>query len=126
MPRAYIYSVLIHERLGQIELGMDLIQRAISILEAVYEETEDPVVERQFTFANSNLARLRLSAHDYEGALESFECALGLLPEDSSLYFRSHPSHPRPSSGQEASAIQVGESARSFVAVRNCAGECWG
>jgi superkiller protein 3 len=33
--------------------------------------------------ANSNLARLRLSAHDYEGALESFESALGLLPEES-------------------------------------------
>lgn len=41
-------------------------------------------MEQQFTFANSNLARLRLSAHDYEGALESFESALGLLSEDSS------------------------------------------
>lgn len=74
---------LVCERLGQIELGVDLLQRAISILEAVYEETEDPVVERQFTMANSNLARLKLSAHDYEGALESFESALGLLAEDS-------------------------------------------
>lgn len=78
---------LICERLGLIELSIGFIQRAISILEAVYEETEDPIVERQFTFANSNLARLRLSAHDYEGALESFESALGLLPEDSSSRF---------------------------------------
>jgi superkiller protein 3 len=75
---------LVCERLGQIDLGVDLIQQAISILEAIYEETEDPVVERHFTMANSNLARLKLSALDYEGALESFESALGLLPEDSS------------------------------------------
>lgn len=75
---------LVCERLGQIELGVDLIHRAISILEAAYEETEDPGVERQFTMANSNLARLKLSGHDYEGALESFESVLGLIPEDSS------------------------------------------
>jgi superkiller protein 3 len=75
---------LVCERLGQIDLGVDLIQRAISTLEAIYEETEDPLVERQFTMANSNLARLKLSALNYEGALESFESVLGLLPEDSS------------------------------------------
>jgi len=74
---------LVCERLGQIDLGLDLIQRAISILEAIYEETEDPLVERQFTMANSNLARLKLSALNYDGALESFESVLGLLPEDS-------------------------------------------
>jgi superkiller protein 3 len=74
---------LVCERLGQIDLGIDLIQRAISILEAVYEETEDPIVEQQFTIANSSLARLKLSAFDYEGALESFESALGLISEDS-------------------------------------------
>ena len=85
---------LVCERLGQISIGVNLIQRAISILEAVYEESEDPVVERQFTIANSNLARLRLSAHDYGGALESFESALGLLPEESSsssdIILRAH------------------------------------
>ena len=74
---------LVCERLGQIELAVDLIQRAISILEGLYEDSEDPIVERQFTIANSNLARLKLSAHDYRGALESFENALGLLPEES-------------------------------------------
>lgn len=74
---------LVCECLGQIDLGVELLTRAISVLEALYEETEDPAVELQFTMANSNLARLKLSAHDYEGAIESFESALGLLAEDS-------------------------------------------
>lgn len=52
------------------------------MLEAAYEETEDPVIERQFTIANTTVARLRLAVRDYEGALGSFQSALGLLPED--------------------------------------------
>jgi superkiller protein 3 len=73
---------LVCESLGQRELAADYIGRAIAILEAEYEETEDSTVERHFTIANSNLARLRLALKDYEGALESFESALGLLAED--------------------------------------------
>ena len=52
------------------------------MLEAAYEETEDPVIERQFTIANATAARLRLAVRDYEGALSSFQTALGLLPEE--------------------------------------------
>jgi superkiller protein 3 len=52
------------------------------VLEAAYEETEDPVIERQFTIANTTVARLRLAVRDYEGALGSFQSALGLLPEE--------------------------------------------
>ncbi|EGN99549.1 hypothetical protein SERLA73DRAFT_159810 [Serpula lacrymans var. lacrymans S7.3] len=73
---------LVCERLGQLELGADLLGRAITLLEAAYEESEDQVVERQFVIAHSNLARIRLGLHDASGALESFESALGLLPED--------------------------------------------
>jgi superkiller protein 3 len=75
-------SGLINERIGHLEVGRERISQAISILEAVYEETEDPAVERQFTIATSNLARLKLSLQDYEGAIESFESVLGLLSED--------------------------------------------
>jgi len=64
-----------------VEVAVDLITRAISILEAAYEDTEDPEVERQFTIANSNMARLRLSLKDYQGAIVSYESALGLLSE---------------------------------------------
>lgn len=60
---------------------MGLVERAIAILEAVYEETEDVEVERRFVVANSNLARLRLGRRDWEGAGEAWESALGLLPE---------------------------------------------
>ena len=47
-----------------------------------YEETEDPIIERQFIIANTTLARLRLAVRDFEGALGSFQSALGLLPEE--------------------------------------------
>lgn len=73
---------LVCERVGHVTLAIDLTSRAIAVLEAAYEEAEDPEIERQFTIANVNLARLRLSAADYEGALESYQVATGLLPEE--------------------------------------------
>lgn len=72
---------LICESLGHPEWGITMIARVIAILESAYEVAEDPEVERRFTIANSNLARLRLSLGDYQGAVESFESALGLLGE---------------------------------------------
>lgn len=73
---------LICEHLGKLEQGVEYISRAITLLEAAYEEKEDPIVERQFVIAHTNIARLRLGLQDYEGSLASFEIALGLLPED--------------------------------------------
>ncbi|KAG1771164.1 superkiller protein 3 [Suillus placidus] len=73
---------LICEHLGKLEQGVEYISRAITLLEAAYEEKEDPMVERQFVIAHTNIARLRLGLQDYEGSLASFEIALGLLPED--------------------------------------------
>lgn len=72
---------LVCEAIGQAELAIGSIQSAIAILEAAYEESEDPVIERQYTIAHLNLARLNVSLEDYEAALESFQLALGLLPE---------------------------------------------
>ncbi|RDB24954.1 Superkiller protein 3 [Hypsizygus marmoreus] len=73
---------LVCESFGHLETGVVLISRAIAILEAAYEDTEDPEVERHFTIANSNLARLRLSLRDYQGAAEAFESVLGLLSDE--------------------------------------------
>ena len=73
---------LVCERVGHVELGIELITRAIAVLEAAYEETEDPITERQFTTAHVNLARLRLATGDYAGALESYEVATSLLPDE--------------------------------------------
>ncbi|KAG5646300.1 hypothetical protein DXG03_003897 [Asterophora parasitica] len=73
---------LVCESLGHLETAAGLLARTIAILEAAYELSEDPTVERHFTIANSNLARIRLSLRDFEGARQSFESALGLLPED--------------------------------------------
>ncbi|KAI0674837.1 TPR-like protein [Trametes maxima] len=72
---------LVCERIGHVSVGIDLLGRAITLLEAAYEETEDTAIERQFTIAHTNAARLRLSAADFEGALESYQVATGLLPE---------------------------------------------
>ncbi|KAG6857271.1 hypothetical protein H0H87_007104 [Tephrocybe sp. NHM501043] len=77
----HLYA-LVCESLGHLETAENQLMRTITILEAAYEVSEDPVVERQFTIANSNLARVRLGLRDYEGAAQSFESALGLLPED--------------------------------------------
>lgn len=74
---------LICERVGHIELGMEAINRSIELLDAAYEETEDPLIARQFTIAHINMARLRLSVQDYNGVLESYEVAMGLLPKES-------------------------------------------
>jgi tetratricopeptide (TPR) repeat protein len=73
---------LVCERIGHIELAIERTDHAITVLEAAYEETEDPIIERQFIIVNTTVARLRLAVRDYEGALSSFQSALGLLPEE--------------------------------------------
>ncbi|KAJ3567050.1 hypothetical protein NP233_g6613 [Leucocoprinus birnbaumii] len=73
---------LICERIGHHGLAVTLVTRAISILEAMYEESENEVVERQFTIANTTLGRLLLSTGEYDRSLESFQTALGLLSGD--------------------------------------------
>lgn len=70
---------LICERIGHIDLAIDLVKRAINILEAVYEESENEIVERQFTIANTTLGRLLLSTGGFDLSLESFRTVLGLL-----------------------------------------------
>ena len=74
---------LICERLGHYSYGEQLVERAISILEAAYEETEDPEVEMRYTIANCTLGRLKHSLSDFEGSAASFESALGLLVDKS-------------------------------------------
>ncbi|KAF7315319.1 Antiviral protein [Mycena indigotica] len=73
---------LICETLGQLERAVELVRRAIGILEAEYEETESAVVEKHYTVATSNAARLCLAVQDYEGAIEAFESVLGLIGEE--------------------------------------------
>ena len=75
---------LVCERVGHYDLAVELIARAISILEAKYEESEDPAIEKKFTIANTNLGRLRVASGDFDGALECLETALGLIGDDDS------------------------------------------
>ena len=56
--------------------------KAIQILEAAYEESEDVSIEKRYAIANANLARILLSVDDIHGALEKFELAFGLLPDN--------------------------------------------
>lgn len=75
---------LVCERIGHYDLAVELITRAISILETKYEESEDPGIEKQFTTANANLGRLCVANGDFVGALEFLETALGLIGDDDS------------------------------------------
>lgn len=80
---------LVCERIGHYDLAIELIAKAISILETKYEESEDPAIEKQFTIANVNLGRLRVANGDFEGAMESLETALGLIGDDDSSESRA-------------------------------------
>lgn len=75
---------LVCERVGHYDLAVELITKAISILEAKYEVSEDSEIERQFAIANTNLGRLRVGTGDFEEALESLGTALGLMGDDDS------------------------------------------
>lgn len=72
---------LICERIGHAEPAICAIGNAITLLEAAYEESEDPEIEQQFAMAHTNMGRLRLSSGDYEAALESYATVTGLLAE---------------------------------------------
>ena len=78
---------LVCEKLGHLPFAETLVERALTILETVYEETEDPEVERRYAIANATLGRLRLSQGDITGSLTSFESALALVSdkEDESM-----------------------------------------
>lgn len=73
---------LICERLGQTDLAAEMLSRVITILEKVYDETEDAETEKRFSTGNVNLGRLRLATGDYAGAIEAFGITLALVPAD--------------------------------------------
>ena len=64
-----------------MELGISHLRKSVSILEAEYEESESPKVERQFVIANSNLARMLLHHDAYEEALDMFQSVVNLLAD---------------------------------------------
>ncbi|GAC95416.1 hypothetical protein PHSY_002992 [Pseudozyma hubeiensis SY62] len=72
-------SALLSERLGQMDLAIERIAKAASLLEERYEATETIEVARQYAVAESNLGRIRLATGDCEGAATAFEAAIGLL-----------------------------------------------
>ncbi|KAF9562772.1 TPR-like protein [Agrocybe pediades] len=72
---------LVCERIGHYERAVELVERAIGILETAYEETEDPEVEKKYTIANVTLGRLKLCQREYDESITFFESALGLLAE---------------------------------------------
>ena len=74
----HLYA-LICERLGLYDLSADLLLKAINILDAQYNQSEDAVTELQFCTSHVSLGRVRLGIADYEGALEAFDIASNLL-----------------------------------------------
>ena len=81
-PTALHLFGLVCERIGHHDLAIQSISRAIKILEAIYEETEDTAIERRYAIANTNLARLLLAVGKDSEAIETFELAYALLAAD--------------------------------------------
>ncbi|KAL1743133.1 hypothetical protein HDZ31DRAFT_83630 [Schizophyllum fasciatum] len=80
-PTGLHLAALVHEALGHAERGAALAGRAVDLLEALYEETEDLTVERQYTIATSNRARMQLALGDAADAAAGWETVNGLLEE---------------------------------------------
>uniref|UniRef100_D8QCZ7 Superkiller protein 3 n=1 Tax=Schizophyllum commune (strain H4-8 / FGSC 9210) TaxID=578458 RepID=D8QCZ7_SCHCM len=78
-PTGLHLSALVHEALGHAERGADLAGRAVDLLEALYEETEDSGIERQYTIATSNRARMQLALGAPAEAVAGWETVSGLL-----------------------------------------------
>lgn len=78
-PNAQHLFGLVCERIGHLELAADVIGRAVALLEAAYEETEDPQIERQYVIAHTNMARICLAQGAYEEAKASCEAVLALV-----------------------------------------------
>lgn len=76
----HLYA-LVCERLGHLLRAVELLSQTITILETAYEESEDPIIERQFMICHVNMARVKLATGDYEGAMEGYQTATGLLPD---------------------------------------------
>ncbi|KAF9497222.1 TPR-like protein [Pleurotus eryngii] len=77
----HLYGLLC-ERLGHLTEAVSSLNRAIAILEMAYEESESQEVETQFATASGNLARIKLALSDYQGAIDAYSNALGLLSEE--------------------------------------------
>jgi superkiller protein 3 len=73
---------LVCESLGLEDRAIEMIDKAIAILESRYEESEDAETELQYTIAHANKGRLCLGMERFEEAVESFDTSMGLLPED--------------------------------------------
>ncbi|KAE8185214.1 hypothetical protein CF336_g7503, partial [Tilletia laevis] len=72
-------GALFAERVGQLPLAIERIERAAALLEEEYEKAESARVARMYAIAEANLGRIRLASGDAAGALSAFETALALL-----------------------------------------------
>jgi superkiller protein 3 len=73
---------LVCERLGHLAPAGAAVARAIGVLEAAYELTEDVALERPFAIANASAGRIALAQGRHARALEAFDAARGLLTDD--------------------------------------------
>jgi superkiller protein 3 len=73
---------LVYERLEHLVPALSSVTKAINVLEAAYELTEDAFLEQPFAIANASAGRIALSQGNYDRALEAFGSAQGLLPEE--------------------------------------------
>ncbi|UZJ52503.1 hypothetical protein CBS101457_001823 [Exobasidium rhododendri] len=75
-------SALFAEQLGELEMAIERVEKASTILEGQYEEDESTEKARLYAVCMVNLGRIRLANGDYEGAKEAFEMGSSLLVAD--------------------------------------------
>lgn len=70
---------LLLEQVGDLPTASESLEKAVTLLEELYEVDESAIVESQFVIAQTNLGRIRLASEDYEGAVTAFDTALSLI-----------------------------------------------
>ncbi|KAH7108181.1 TPR-like protein [Auriculariales sp. MPI-PUGE-AT-0066] len=70
---------LVCERLHLYSRAIESMLRCSSIVETLYEQTEDSDLERRFVFINSAMGRFRLANGDYDDAIVAIDTARSLL-----------------------------------------------
>lgn len=78
-------QALIAERLGELDIAIECLENATTLLDAEFETSESSEIEKRYAAALVNLGRVRLASEQYEKALEAFGDCIGLAADDAKL-----------------------------------------
>ncbi|WFD33503.1 Superkiller protein 3 [Malassezia cuniculi] len=79
---ALLLSALLAEQVGSVQLSNERAERASTLLENEYEDSESPEAALRYCIVMANLGRLRMMRRDYDEAEEAFSAVSALLEEE--------------------------------------------